>query len=72
MANIRKIEGKTGISYQITVSTVYLSKGKQKRYYKTWSPAAGMTDRQIEKMLSQYPKFAPAKVPEGVFKPEIV
>ena len=30
------------------------------------------TDRQIEKMLSQYPKFAPAKVPEGVFKPEIV
>ena len=30
------------------------------------------TDRQIEKMLPQYPKYAPAKVPEGVFKPEIV
>ncbi|WP_066455712.1 phage integrase central domain-containing protein [Anaerotruncus rubiinfantis] len=53
MANIRKIEGKTGVSYQITVSTGYLSKGKQKRYYKTWSPAAGMTDRQIEKELQR-------------------
>lgn len=38
MANIRKIEGKTGVSYKITVSSGYLSKGKQKRYYKTWAP----------------------------------
>ncbi|WP_368220735.1 tyrosine recombinase XerC [Anaerotruncus rubiinfantis] len=53
MANIRKIEGKTGVSYKITVSTGYLSKGKQKRYYKTWVPAAGMTDRQIEKELQR-------------------
>ncbi len=30
------------------------------------------TDRQIAKMLEEYPKFAPATVPEGVFKPEIV
>ena len=30
------------------------------------------TDRQIAKMLEEYPKFAPVTVPEGVFKPEIV
>ena len=29
MANIRKIEGKTGVSYQITVSTGYLSKASK-------------------------------------------
>lgn len=49
MANIRKIEGKTGVSYKITVTTGRDAKGKQIRHYKTWVPDKSMTARQMEK-----------------------
>ncbi|MDL2318468.1 site-specific integrase [Eubacteriales bacterium OttesenSCG-928-A19] len=49
MANIRKINGKRGVSYQITVSQGRDLKNQQNRRYRTWRPPAGMTERQAEK-----------------------
>ena len=49
MANIRKIEGKTGTSYKITVTKGRDASGKQIRHYLTWTPPPGMTPRQAEK-----------------------
>ena len=49
MANIRKINGKTGVSYKITVTTGRDFNGKQIRHYKTWTPDKTMTARQMEK-----------------------
>ncbi len=49
MANIKKKEGKNGVSYKITVSCGRDSSGKQLRRYQTFWPAPGMTPRQAEK-----------------------
>lgn len=53
MANIKRIEGKNGVSYQLTVSAGRDIYGKQKRHYKTYKPAAEMTQRQIDKELNR-------------------
>lgn len=53
MANIKRIDGKTGVSYKITVTTGRDSSGKQVRHFKTWKPSPGMTDRQIEKAVEK-------------------
>ena len=53
MANIRKIVGKTGESYKITVTHGRDAKGKQVRHYMTWTPPQGMTERQIEKAVQK-------------------
>lgn len=49
MASIRKIEGKGGASYKITVSMGRDSQDKQIRHYKTWKPSKPMSSRQEEK-----------------------
>jgi len=51
MATIKRIDGKSGTSYKITVSSGYTLEGKQKRYYRTWTPDEGMTPRQTENEL---------------------
>lgn len=43
MANIRKVEGKTGIAYKITVFSGTDAEGRQVRHYRTWKPEPGMT-----------------------------
>lgn len=53
MANIRKLEGKTGISYKITVTQGKDAHGKQVRHYKTWKPDRAMTERQMEKAVQR-------------------
>ena len=53
MANIKRIDGKTGVSYKITVTSGRNTDGKQVRHYLTWRPAPGMTDRQIEKAVQK-------------------
>ena len=53
MANVRKIEGKTGISYKITVAGGRTKDGKQVRHFMTWRPVPGMTERQIEKAVQK-------------------
>lgn len=49
MANIKRIDGKTGVSFKITVTQGRDSSGKQIRHFMTWTPTPKMTDRQIEK-----------------------
>lgn len=53
MANIRKIEGKNGVSFKITVTHGRNAEGKQVRHYLTWTPAPGMSERQIEKAVQK-------------------
>lgn len=53
MANIRKIEGKRGVSYKITVTKGRDTAGKQIRHFMTWKPEPGMTARQTEKALQR-------------------
>ena len=49
MATVKKLEGKSGISYKITVSSGRDSTGKQIRHYKTWTPPAGMSPTRADK-----------------------
>lgn len=53
MANIKKIEGKTGVSYKITVTQGRDMSGKQIRHYKTWTPDHPMTAKQMEKEVKR-------------------
>ncbi|MEG1181736.1 MAG: tyrosine-type recombinase/integrase, partial [Oscillospiraceae bacterium] len=49
MAAIRKINGKSGPSYKITVTQGRDLTGKQLRHFMTWTPPHTMTARQMEK-----------------------
>ncbi len=53
MASIRKIEGKNGVSYKITVAKGRDINGKQLRHDLTWTPEPGMTPRQIEREVQK-------------------
>jgi len=53
MASIRKILGKNGVSYKITVTHGLKSDGSQNRKYKTYNPPSGITERQIEKEVNR-------------------
>ncbi len=58
MATVKKLEGKSGVSYKITVSNGRDSTGKQIRHYKTWTPPAGMSptraDKEAQKVAIQF------------------
>ena len=51
MANIRRLEGKNGVSYKITVTQGRDLSGKQIRHYMTWTPPSKMTERQMQKAV---------------------
>lgn len=53
MASIRKIEGKNGTAYKITVSMGRDAQDKQIRHFKTWKPERPMTARQMEKEVQR-------------------
>ncbi len=53
MASVRKLEGKAGTTYKITVCTGRDNTGKQIRHFKTWKPPEDMTARQIEKEVKK-------------------
>lgn len=57
---------KRGDSYKITVSAGYDLQGKQKRHYMTWTPAPGMTPRQIEKELERQKVLFEEQVDAGL------
>ncbi|MGN0983057.1 MAG: tyrosine-type recombinase/integrase [Candidatus Limivicinus sp.] len=65
MANIKKIDGKTGVAYKITVTSGRNSDGKQIRHYLTWRPAPGMTERQIEKAVQKAAFEFEQKIEQG-------
>ena len=53
MANIKRIDGKSGPAFKITVTSGRGADGKQKRHYKTWRPAPGMTEKRMEKEVQK-------------------
>ena len=53
MANIKRIDGKTGVSFKITVTNGRDPSGKQKRHFKTWRPEPKMTERQIDREVQR-------------------
>ena len=53
MASIKKIEGKRGVSYKITVTKGRDINGKQIRHFMTWKPDPDMTARQAQKALQR-------------------
>lgn len=53
MANIQRIEGKTGPSFKITVTKGRNLDGRQNRRYKTWKPPRRMTELQMEKEVQR-------------------
>ena len=53
MASIKRIDGKNGPSFKITVTKGRDLDGKQVRHYKTWTPEHGMTTRQMEKEVQK-------------------
>lgn len=53
MASIKKIDGKGGVSYKITVSMGRDSRDRQIRHYRTWKPDRPMTARQMEREVQR-------------------
>lgn len=53
MANIKRIDGKTGPAFKITVTSGRGADGKQKRHYMTWKPEPGMTEKKMEKAVQK-------------------
>lgn len=53
MATIEKITGKTGTTYRISVSGGFDTSGKRIRHRTIYKPAAGMTERQIQKAVQR-------------------
>ena len=53
MANIRKVENKSGTSYRITVFSGRDANGKQLRHYATWVPPSDMPPSKIEKEVQR-------------------
>ena len=53
MASIKRIDGKNGTSFKITVTKGRDSAGKQIRHFMTWKPEPGMTNRQMEKEVQR-------------------
>lgn len=51
MASITRRDGKRGVSYKIVVSNGRSANGGQVRHTMTWTPPAGITDRQMEKAV---------------------
>ena len=52
MANIKRIDGKTGTSFKITVSSGLDADGKQMRHFRTWKPDRPMTEKQMQKAVN--------------------
>lgn len=53
MANIKRIEGKNGVSFKITVTSGRDINGRQVRHYLTWTPEPKMTERQMQKAVER-------------------
>lgn len=65
MANIKRIDGKTGPSYKITVTSGRNTDGKQVRHFMTWRPTPGMTERQMEKAVQKAAFEFEQKISQG-------
>ena len=66
MASIRKIEGKHGTTYKITVTLGRDSLDRQIRHYKTWKPEKPMSARELNRELQ---RLLRRWVKDGTIKP---
>ena len=53
MASVKKIQGKKGVAYKITVTIGRTADGKQKRHYMTYRPPEGAKERDIKRELQK-------------------
>ena len=67
--SIRKVENKGGLSYQLTISAGRTLEGKQIRYYETYVPDPGMTEKQAYKEAMRLEADLEKRVKEG-FAPD--
>ena len=65
MASIKKIEGKNGVSYKITVSCGYDVKGKKIIETATFKPDAGLTPKKMEKAAQDFAHEFESRVKSG-------
>ena len=65
MAGIKKIEGKNGVSYKITVSCGYDIKGKKIIETATFKPDAGLTPKKMEKAAQDLAHEFESRVKSG-------
>ena len=65
MASIKKIEGKNGVSYKITVSCGYDVKGKKLIETATFKPDAGLTPKKMEKAAQDFAHEFESRVKSG-------
>lgn len=67
MANIKRIEGKNGPSFKITVTQGRDINGKQVRHFKTWTPETRMTERQMQKAVEQAANDFEREIRNGLY-----
>ena len=65
MANIKRIEGKTGPAFKITVSCGVDAEGKQIRHFRTWKPDRPMTERQMERAVQAAARDFEREIEQG-------
>ena len=65
MASIKKIEGKNGVSYKITVSCGYDIKGKKIIETATFKPDAGLPPKKMEKAAQDFAHEFESRVKSG-------
>ena len=65
MASIKKLEGKNGVSYKITVSCGYDVKGKKLIETATFKPDAGLTPKKMEKAAQDFAHEFESRVKSG-------
>ena len=65
MASIKKIEGKNGVSFKITVSCGYDVKGKKLIETATFKPDAGLTTQKMEKAAQDFAHEFESRVKSG-------
>ncbi len=65
MASIRRIEGKDGVSFKITVSMGRDADGKQVRHYRTWKPEKPMSEKQMAKEAGRQAYEFEREISEG-------
>jgi integrase len=67
--SIKKIQNKNGLSYKITISAGRTLDGKQIRYYETYVPTPGMTEKQALKEATRFEVDLEKRIREG-FAPD--
>lgn len=66
MASVKRIDGKNGVSYKITVTLGTDGAGNQKRHYMTWKPDRPMKPREQEREARRIATEFETRLMEGI------